>query len=440
MKKSFLALAVAALAATSISTASAATVYDKDGTSLAVYGRVQAVVYSDKTDNATFTANNGTKEQNATAVGSGRLGFDMRSQVYGDIAAFAKAEWDMSDGNGHQQFDARYMWIGLDFAQAGQFKLGTFEPAIKYAIEQTDIFDDWGCTGLAGNDDKREAMAMYSWSGYGVDVRASVELPGTKAQVDGAYKLQDEDADVDYGVALAVGYTSPDVVFGVDVRASVELPGTKAQVDGAYKLQDEDADVDYGVALAVGYTSPDVVFGPIAVRAGYEKVEFADSTTNNIASTHIYDSYDQYAIGVSWGSLNLGPYVGAVYHEREFDVNGINAGTDGYKTSVTGYEFVVGYSFANGISARTGYLVQEYKDDADKAEAKSVPVYVNWQLNPQVNVWAEARFDAGTDDSKEADGKNFQVLTGGQLLADGSIKGGVKYDENVFSAGIRYQF
>lgn len=393
MKKSFLALAVAALAATSISTASAATVYDKDGTSLAVYGRVQAVVYSDKTDNATFTANNGTKEQNATAVGSGRLGFDMRSQVYGDIAAFAKAEWDMSDGNGHQQFDARYMWIGLDFAQAGQFKLGTFEPAIKYAIEQTDIFDDWGCTGLAGNDDKREAMAMYSWSGY-----------------------------------------------GVDVRASVELPGTKTQVDGAYKLQDEDADVDYGVALAVGYTSPDVVFGPIAVRAGYEKVEFADSTTNNIASTHIYDSYDQYAIGVSWGSLNLGPYVGAVYHEREFDVNGINAGTDGYKTSVTGYEFVVGYSFANGISARTGYLVQEYKDDADKAEAKTVPVYVNWQLNPQVNVWAEARFDAGTDDSKEADGKNFQGLTGGVLQADGSIKGGVKYDENVFSAGIRYQF
>ena len=394
MKKSFLALAVAALAATSISTASAATVYDKDGTSLAVYGRVQAVVYSDKTDNATFTANNGTKEQNATAVGSGRLGFDMRSQVYGDIAAFAKAEWDMSDGNGHQQFDARYMWIGLDFAQAGQFKLGTFEPAIKYAIEQTDIFDDWGCTGLAGNDDKREAMAMYSWSGY-----------------------------------------------GVDVRASVELPGTKTQVDGAYKLQDEDADVDYGVALAVGYTSPDVVFGPIAVRAGYEKVEFADSTTNNIGSTHIYDSYDQYAIGLSWGSLNLGPYVGAVYHEREFDVNGIGANDKSYNTSVTGYEFVLGYSFANGISARTGYLVQEYKDDADKAEAKTVPVYVNWQLNPQVNVWAEARFDAGTDDATDGKGKNFQDLTGGTLdTATGKVTGGVKYDENVFSAGIRYQF
>lgn len=393
MKKSFLALAVAALAATSISTASAATVYDKDGTSLAVYGRVQAVVYSDKTDKATFTGNDGTKDQNATAVGSGRLGFDMRTQVYGDIAAFAKAEWDMSDGNAHQQFDARYMWIGLDFAQAGQVKLGTFEPAIKYAIGQTDIFDDWGCTGLAGNDDKREAMVQYSWSSNGFDAIASVELPGTSVHADGAYK------------------------------------------------KGETLDVDYSVSLAAGYTSPDVVFGPIAVRAGYEKVEFADSVNNNIGTTHTYDSYDHYALGLSWGSLNLGPYVGAVYHEREFDVNGIQAGQDGYKTSVTGYEFVAGYSFANGISARTGYLVQEYKDKDAKAKAKTVPVYVNWQLNPQVNVWAEASFDAGTDDATDGKGKNFQVLTGGRLdPATGNVTGGVKYDENVFSAGIRYQF
>ena len=44
MKKSLLALAVASIAAASA--ASAATVYDKDGTSMEVYGRVQAVAYS----------------------------------------------------------------------------------------------------------------------------------------------------------------------------------------------------------------------------------------------------------------------------------------------------------------------------------------------------------------------------------------------------------
>lgn len=379
MKKSFLALAVAALAATSISTASAATVYDKDGTSLAVYGRVQSVMYSDK---AGVTFENGTNvEENATVKTSGRLGVDMRTQVYGDIAAFAKMEWDAADGDGKDSFSARYLWVGLDFAQAGQVKFGRFEPAIKYALGQTDIFDDWGCNGLAGNDDKRKSMLQYSWSGFGFDAIASYGFANKAENVDGLY---------DKG---------------------------------------EKADLDYSASLALGYTSPDVVFGPIAVRAAFEKVEFADSGANNIGATHYYDSYDQYAVGVSWGSLNLGPYVGAVYHEREFDVNGIQAGTDGYKTSVTGYEFVVGYSFANGISARTGYLVQEYKKGDSEAEAKTVPVYVNWQLNPQVNVWAEARLDADTDDSQEANGKNFAKLTNG-----------VAYQENVFSAGIRYQF
>lgn len=396
MKKSFLALAVAALAATSISTASAATVYDKDGTSLAVYGRVQSVLYSDKAGVSFDNRDGKGVDENATVKTSGRLGVDMRTQVYGDIAAFAKMEWDAADGDEKDSFSARYLWVGLDFAQAGQVKFGRFEPAIKYAISQTDIFDDWGCNGLAGNDDKRKSMLQYSWAGYGFDAIVSYGFANEGEQVDGGYHI------------------------------------TRDQEGKIINVSEANA-LDYSVSLAAGYTSPDVVFGPIAIRAGYEKVEFADSAANNVGTTHYYDSYNQYAIGLSWGSLNLGPYVGAVYHEREFDVNGIAAGTDGYNTSVTGYEFVVGYSFANGISARTGYLVQEYKDDADKVEAKTVPVYVNWQLNPQVNVWAEARFDADTDDEKTADGKpadgkNFYDLTG------------ANYAENVFSAGIRYQF
>ena len=403
MKKSFLALAVAALAATSISTASAATVYDKDGTSLAVYGRVQSVLYSDKAGVSFNNRDGKGVDENATTKTSGRLGVDMRTQVYGDIAAFAKMEWDVADGNaaGDDSFGARYLWVGLDFAQAGQVKFGRFEPAIKYAISQTDIFDDWGCNGLAGNDDKRKSMLQYSWSGYGFDAIASYGFANSGEHVDGAY-------------GLTVGET---------------------------------ADLDYSVSLAAGYTSPDVVFGPIAVRAGYEKVEYADSTANKVntkfATNHYYDSYSHYAIGLSWGSLNLGPYVAAVYQNRDFDVKGGAAGVKDSDYTVSGYEFAVGYAFANGISARAGYTSQTIEVDDQKVdvEAKTVPVYVNWQLNPQVNVWAEARFDAGTDDATDGKGKNFQELTGGTLdQATGKVTGGVKYDENVFSAGIRYQF
>ena len=397
MKKSFLALAVAALAATSISTASAATVYDKDGTSLAVYGRVQSVLYSDKAGVSFDNRDGKGVDENATVKTSGRLGVDMRTQVYGDIAAFAKMEWDVADGNvgkgEDDSFGARYLWVGLDFAQAGQVKFGRFEPAIKYAISQTDIFDDWGCNGLAGNDDKRKSMLQYSWSGNGFDAIVSYGFANKGEHVDGAYGLRNTNGEIT-----------------------------------------ESADLDYSVSLAAGYTSPDVVFGPIAVRAGYEKVEFADSKANKVATSfatnHYYDSYSHYAIGLSWGSLNLGPYVAAVYQNRDFDVKGGAADVKDSDYTVSGYEFAVGYAFANGISARAGYTSQTIEVDDLKVdvEAKTVPVYVNWQLNPQVNVWAEARFDAGTDEDKV------------KVVNDFANFGGGNYAENVFSAGIRYQF
>lgn len=392
MKKSFLALAVAALAATSIaSTASATTVYDKDGTSLSVFGRVQTVFYSDKTNNVSG--------EESTIKASGRLGVDLRSQINSGIAAFARAEWDAADSDGNDNFSARYLWVGLDFGQMGSLKVGRFEPAIKYAISQTDIYDDWGCSGLLGNDDKREGVVQYQWSGYGFDAIASY-------------------------------------VFAKDGE----------HIDGAYGVK-ETANMKNTVSLAVGYTSPDVVFGPIAVRAGYEHGTFNDANDANRAKIYnengsvaatlnvAYDDYDAFAVGVSWGSLDLGPYVAAVYQQREFSSTKVTGAPDTTPTpdqKVSGYEFAVGYSFANGVTARAGYNSKTVElDGSSDVDAATVPVYVNWQINPQFNVWAEARFDASTDDSKDADGKNFDIAT--NFVETG-------YGENVYSAGMRYSF
>lgn len=376
MKKSLLALAVAALAATS--TASATTVYDKDGTSLAVYGRVQTVFYSDKASDVSG--------EEASINASGRLGVDLRSQITSGIAAFARAEWEAANGNNVEDktdgFDARYLWVGLDFGKAGSLKVGKFEPAIKYAISQTDIFDDWGCAGLAGNDDRREGVVQYQWSGFGFDAIASY-------------------------------------VFAKD----------NEHIDGAYAIS-EIADMKNTVSLAVGYTSPDVVFGPIAVRAGYEHGEFNDAENTNQAKPNVfYDDYDQFAVGISWGSLDLGPYVAAQFQQRAFttSTNLANTATPDY--TVTGYEFAAGYSFANGVAVRAGYNAQNYEIDGDvDVDAATIPVYVNWQLNPQFNVWAEARFDANTDDEQLNDNKNFDKIVR------------TNFAENVFSAGLRYVF
>lgn len=400
MKKSLLALAVAALAATSFaSTASATTVYDKDGTSLSIYGRVQAVYYSDEASGVTRDYNvSGEADKEGSINASGRLGFDLRSQINPYVAGFAKAEFEMSNGNNivdngeDDHFYGRYLWVGFDFGQYGQVKVGKFEEAIKYAISQTDIYDDWGCLGLNGNDDRREGVVQYQWNGYGVDVIASYAFAKNNEHLDGAYEVG------------------------------------------------ENVDLDYSASFAVGYTSPDVLFGPIAVRAGYLTGEFADHSSNNAIgyaydpsigqwtdSGVYYDSYDQFAVGLSWGSLNLGPYVAAVYQQRTFDLNDTNPNGDLDESKVTGYEFAVGYNFGNGLLVRAGYNHQKYEIGSDEAEGACIPVYVNYNFNPQVQVWAEARFDAGTDDDENG-GPNFEYLTNGMYNAQ----------ENVFSVGLRY--
>ncbi len=394
MKKSFLALAVAALAATSIaSTASATTVYDKDGTSMAIYGRVQSVYYSEQ--------QSGVSNDEGSFKSSARLGVDVRTPLTSGIAAFAKAEWEGANGdnkNDEQEgFDARYLWVGLDFGQFGQVKVGKFEEAIKYAIGPTDFFEDSACTGLAGNDDRRESVVQYQWSGYGVDAFLSYAFAKDNEHLDGAY------------------------------------------------FNSENVDIDYSVSGALGYTSPDVLFGPIGVRAGFLYGQLADNPNengNNIADlTKVggnvqgvdvwLDDYTQFAVSAFWGSLAQGPYVAAAYQQRDFGtnvkVNGVSANGD-LDYTVSGYEFTVAYTFANGLRLATGYETQkvELDDYEGDVEAATVPVLALWRVNPNFDVWAEARFDAGTDDDENGD--NFDIVAG------------TTYAENFFALGLRYNF
>ena len=70
----------------------------------------------------------------------------------------------------------------------------------------------------------------------------------------------------------------------------------------------------------------------------------------------------------------------------------------------------------------------DFDNDTADVDAAVVPVMVMWNINPNFDVWAEARFDAGTDDDENADGVNFD------RYAD------TNYAENVFSLGLRYNF
>lgn len=362
MKKSLLALAVAAVAASTA--ASAATVYDKDGTSLDVYGRVQGVVYS--THQANYNSYG-----DASLQATGRLGFNMRTNLTAGIDGFANMEWDVADKT--DTFKARYAYLGADFGAFGVVKAGRFEDAVKYVIGATDIFDDFGCAGQFGNDDKLDGIVMYSWSGYGFDVNVSAQTAQNDQHVDGLYRNSEE----------------------IDVNASY--------------------------AASLGYTSPAVLFGPISVKAGYSFIETqSDEEGFSARGQAAVKDIQTWAASASWGNLSEGLYLAAMYDARTFSSANNGSDTDAY-----GVEAVAGYAFQNGVSVRTGWNYQNWDDGAVELEANTVPVYVNYQVNPLFNVWTEARFDVGCSEGQKS---NFDRTAG------------TNYAENVYSVGARYTF
>ena len=395
MKKTLLALAVGAFVASTA--AQAAQVYDKDGTSLAIGGRLQGVYYG-KDAGGDGQPDTGDASLNA----SGRLNIEARTQLFSGVDGFGYVEWDVSDAEGHSQFDARYAWVGLDFGSLGQVKGGTFENAYYYVLENNDIFDDFGGIGYFGNDDRRQGVVMYSWSGYGVDINLSYETAKQNQVVEGAYGARTYDSTTgEYG----------------------DL---------------EKADIEHGGAISVGYTSPDVLFGPIGIRIGYTYDAFSNHTNDADGTKYNqiynepygvaarYDDSDAYGISLSWGTLDLGPYVALLYQIRNVNLVGLPKAQWVDDGEVTGSDIVGGYTFASGVGIYLGVEYQKVEYGDYNAEALVLPVYVTYKVNPNFMFWVEGRLDLGTDDDE--DKTTFREFSGYQ------------YEDNVFSLGARFTF
>ncbi len=384
MKKSLLALGLAA-ALGSMAT-QAAVVYDKDGTSMDIYGRIQAVYYSHDSGANNNDANDGN------IVASGRLGVELATELNSYVTGIAGAEWDAADGDDNDTFSARTLFVGFDFGDFGTLQFGRFEDAVYQGVEAaTDILDDWGCNGQFGNDDRRSGMAMYSWSGFGFDVM------------------------------LSFGTAKDDQTVG-----------------GVFINEDESADIEYSYGLALGYTTPDVLFGPIGIKLGYGGAEFQTGSAysdEDHGHNAYLDNYRHFAAALSWGNADEGLYLAALYTRRSFELNGDFKGTldgliqDDYDT--TGIEAVVSYAFENGVTVMASYqYIDVDVDNGPDVEGQCLPIYVNYQINPNFQVWFEARFDLGTDDSKTNDNKNLAMVTNDV----------VNLEDNIFSVGARYTF
>ena len=347
MKKSLLALAVLAVA----TSATAATVYDKDGTSLKVGGRVQAIAYNGNFGKA--------GEDDSTLKNSARFNVAGTTKVNDAVSVFAFTEWEASNGDDTDNFVTRDQYVGADFGAFGKVQAGKSLNSIYDVQAATDVFEETGALVQGDtNGDRRSGTFRYIYDNNGLYAAASFQI------------AQDE-----------------------------------------VKVVGEKVDVENGFGLGLGYTFDNVVFGPLSVKAAYDYVKTQDDylvvldDDGEIEKQRWIDTFKNTAVSVAWGS-DTGLYFAGLFNTYKVNYNNDLNGDINYRKKVKGVELVAGYGFDNGLSLTIGYDVKDSKKKATGWTSPStierrVPVIANYQVAPTFKVWAEAEFDANSNDSED---------------------------------------
>lgn len=299
MKKTILAIAIPALFA---SAANAAVVYDKDGTSFDIYGRVQANYYGDSDNPNPLTQ--ADTQGDAELIGTSRLGWSGKVALNNTWSGIARTEWQVAAENSDDsKFKSRHIYAGFDGTQYGKIIFGQTDTAFYDVLEPTDIFNEWGDMGNF-YDGRQEGQIIYS-NTYG----------GFKGKV--SYQTNDNEA-----VKVSdVGGNS----------FTTEFPGIKR---------------NYGYAAAIGY---DFDFG-LGLNGGYAYSDLESTTSSNTGEK------SEWALGAHY-AIN-GFYFAGVYTEGD-----LKNDSTGYKGEGRGYELAASYN-VDAWTFLAGYNFKEGKDNS----------------------------------------------------------------------------
>lgn len=332
MKKSVLAIAVAAAAMVASSAVSAAQVYNKDGVTLDIGGRVEAL-FMDGAKRADTGVRNGTLRD--------RVRLNVKGTAKLTDWATAFGFWETQNQHAGNSTEAgttslRYAYVGVDFGKFGRVQAGRFEDSLEWASNVTDVLEEDGCNALVG-DERNSGKIAYVWEGYGVH-------------------------------------------FGINAQTAVNN----------WKNDCLDAaPVKGGFSTALGYTSPNVLFGPISVRAGYTYVDF----DQNLAAAGTYKDAKYWLVGASWGTHKKGFYVGTDYSELKLKrQNNLDSGKVKGFEFVVSYGFDSGVVLNAAYSQRK---IDDPATNKD-GKMKLVSVTAAYNMTPNFRVWAEAHFDASS--------------------------------------------
>ncbi|MFK4016194.1 porin [Cobetia marina] len=329
MKKTLLATAIAGAAALAATSASAATVYNQDGTKLDIYGNVQlAYLYVDQLG--------GDPESELGDNGS-TFGAKGEHKINDDIVGYFKAEWeydaDESKGGGNGLNDGDQSYVGAK-GSFGDARIGSWDQLmddwIQDPISNNEYFDlTDSSTQIDGDSQTREGNKLQYMSpvmgGLQFAVGSNFEGDGEDENV-----TDSNQASFFAGAKYTVGGFSVAGVYdnldqfeatnGSDIGDQYGITG-QYTVDALriavkaerFAGEEDDTDVDYyGIGARYGYGMGDVY-------GGYQYVDAEDNST--LASDNGGDdSFNEFNLGVTYNiSSAMYTYIEYAQYDRSGD-------------------------------------------------------------------------------------------------------------------------
>ena len=372
MKKLPLAIIFASLLGNT--TVNAATIYNKDGNQMDIFGHISAMY----TNSAGSKHIDGLKRKPSDKSGIGTtayFGVAGRTKINDTVSGIAVSEWIMpagTDSKSDGKIVTRAQYVGFDAAQYGILTFGRGDNAYYTVAGVTDIFTelDTNVNDHYALGDLHGSQIMYSISALGWDFRASYQ----------AFSSKVNETPVNI---------SNQAAFAFATRLSNGLS------------------IAYGMSFY--YLAKDAAGAMTRYYAPTNKI------IHNLGDNTSFFTYGEYTptfkvdrgISISYGTFGEGLYLA---------LNATYTKYGSYSHQLISYEGVASYTLDNGLCFNLGYGTKRYNGDNIRSD---LTLGIYYRLNANFKIFAEAAFDVNSKPGRfygeqqiknEAMGKNKAVI------------------------------
>jgi predicted porin len=264
MKATLIALSIPTLLAAG--SASAANLYDKDGTKLDLYGRATGLYYG--------SSNNEARGDESYI----RLGLKGERDLGNNLTGLGQFEYNLPT-SGSNNDELRLGFAGIRHATFGTLTYGRQDGLISMVNDYTDVLPEWGGDGLGKNTEafgtgRTNGLLKYAFNYQGLTLAAQFTGKNDPQNNDASKWMQGSDE----GYALAASYDLP---MGLSFASAFNQAG---------KTADQQQQAQFG-------GQSDAKLGAMGVRY---------AANNWYAAATYSEGRDHYAIGDGYSDKSKG--------------------------------------------------------------------------------------------------------------------------------------